>query len=119
MLSGLRGRLDSVARTQRREERPAAPASGDCLVLRAEYPLDAKARAVCERDVMDMCGADGAGFSLERALFLDTETTGLSGGAGTLAFLTGLGWAEGRSVHSRAVLPARLLRGGIHAASHS
>ena len=57
MLSGLRGRLDSVARTQRREERPAAPASGDCLVLRAEYPLDAKARAVCERDVMDMCGA--------------------------------------------------------------
>lgn len=95
MLSGLRGRLDSVARTQRREERPAAPSSGDCLVLRAEYPLDAKARAVCERDVVDMCGADGAGFSLERALFLDTETTGLSGGAGTLAFLTGLGWTEG------------------------
>lgn len=95
MLSGLRGRLDSVARTQRREERPAAPPSGDCLVLRAEYPLDAGARAVCERDAIDMCGADGEGFSLERALFLDTETTGLSGGAGTLAFLTGLGWVEG------------------------
>jgi uncharacterized protein YprB with RNaseH-like and TPR domain len=28
------------------------------------------------------------------ALFLDTETTGLAGGAGTLAFLIGLGWIE-------------------------
>jgi uncharacterized protein YprB with RNaseH-like and TPR domain len=27
-----------------------------------------------------------------RALFLDTETTGLSGGAGTVAFLVGMGW---------------------------
>lgn len=32
---------------------------------------------------------------LESLLFLDTETTGLSGGAGTIAFLTGLGWFEG------------------------
>jgi len=29
-----------------------------------------------------------------RALYLDTETTGLSGGAGTVAFLIGLGWFE-------------------------
>ncbi len=28
------------------------------------------------------------------ALFLDTETTGLSGGTGTMAFLIGLGWFE-------------------------
>ncbi len=32
---------------------------------------------------------------LDRVLFLDTETTGLSGGAGTLAFLTGLGSFSG------------------------
>ena len=32
---------------------------------------------------------------LESLLFLDTETTGLSGGAGTIAFLTGMGWFEG------------------------
>src|SRR5262245_46466839 len=32
--------------------------------------------------------------SLERALLLDTETTGLAGGAGTLPFLIGLGWFE-------------------------
>jgi hypothetical protein len=29
-----------------------------------------------------------------RALFLDTETTGLGGGAGIIAFLVGLGWFE-------------------------
>jgi uncharacterized protein YprB with RNaseH-like and TPR domain len=29
-----------------------------------------------------------------RALYLDTETTGLSGGAGTVPFLIGLGWFE-------------------------
>jgi len=30
-----------------------------------------------------------------KGVFLDTETTGLAGGAGTLAFLIGLGWFEG------------------------
>lgn len=35
-----------------------------------------------------------AGFNREEALFLDTETTGLSHGAGTVAFLIGLGWFE-------------------------
>ncbi|MBI4618506.1 MAG: ribonuclease H-like domain-containing protein [Planctomycetes bacterium] len=32
--------------------------------------------------------------AFERILFLDTETTGLSGGTGTLAFLIGWGWFE-------------------------
>lgn len=32
---------------------------------------------------------------LERAVFLDTETTGLSGGTGTYVFLVGAGWFEG------------------------
>ena len=36
-----------------------------------------------------------APFDPRRALFLDTETTGLSGGAGTVAFLVGLGRIEG------------------------
>jgi hypothetical protein len=33
-----------------------------------------------------------AGCDPRRAVYLDTETTGLSGGAGTVAFLVGLGW---------------------------
>jgi uncharacterized protein YprB with RNaseH-like and TPR domain len=35
------------------------------------------------------------GLSLDRLLFIDTETTGLSGGVGTIAFLVGLGYFEG------------------------
>lgn len=34
-----------------------------------------------------------------RLLFVDTETTGLHGGAGTLPFLIGLGWFESASFH--------------------
>jgi uncharacterized protein YprB with RNaseH-like and TPR domain len=37
---------------------------------------------------------DLAGFDLREAVFLDTETTGLAGGAGTAAFLIGAGWVE-------------------------
>lgn len=36
-----------------------------------------------------------ADFDLREAVFLDTETTGLAGGAGTAAFLIGAGWMEG------------------------
>lgn len=35
-----------------------------------------------------------AGVDLSRAVFLDTETTGLSGGTGTVPFLVGLGYFE-------------------------
>jgi hypothetical protein len=41
----------------------------------------------------------GAAIDLRDALFLDTETTGLAGGAGTFAFLVGLGYVhEGRFI---------------------
>ena len=35
---------------------------------------------------------------LRRPLFLDTETTGLSGGTGTVAFLVGLAWRDGQDL---------------------
>src|SRR5262249_23063626 len=35
------------------------------------------------------------GFDLNEAVFLDTETTGLAGGAGTAAFLIGVGYVPG------------------------
>jgi uncharacterized protein YprB with RNaseH-like and TPR domain len=38
---------------------------------------------------------DLEGFDLKQAVFLDTETTGLAGGAGTAAFLIGVGWVDG------------------------
>ncbi|MDD4862104.1 MAG: ribonuclease H-like domain-containing protein, partial [Smithellaceae bacterium] len=38
------------------------------------------------------------------ALFLDTETTGLAGGTGTMAFLIGVGWMEGDHFQVRQIL---------------
>lgn len=40
----------------------------------------------------------------ERVLLLDTETTGLAGGTGTLAFLVGLAWWEGPELIVRQLL---------------
>ncbi len=37
---------------------------------------------------------DEPGVDLSRAIFLDTETSGLAGGTGTFAFLIGAGWVE-------------------------
>ncbi|HLZ20172.1 MAG TPA: ribonuclease H-like domain-containing protein [Smithellaceae bacterium] len=45
-----------------------------------------------------------SGFTSEDALFLDTETTGLSGGTGTMAFLIGLGWFEDGAFHVHQIL---------------
>lgn len=42
-----------------------------------------------------------ARFALQDGLFLDTETTGLSGGTGTMAFLVGAGWFDGRDFRTR------------------
>lgn len=37
-------------------------------------------------------------IDLQRALYLDTETTGLAGGTGTVPFLIGVGWFEDESM---------------------
>jgi hypothetical protein len=39
-----------------------------------------------------------AEVDLQRAMFLDTETTGLAGGAGTVPFLIGIAWFEDQSM---------------------
>ena len=45
-----------------------------------------------------------SGYSSSDALFLDTETTGLAGGTGTMAFLIGLGWFEEGHFQIRQIL---------------
>ncbi len=45
--------------------------------------------------------AEEASPEISEILFLDTETTGLAGGTGTLAFLVGVGWFEGPRFISR------------------
>lgn len=41
---------------------------------------------------------EGNSWDMNRLLFLDTETTGLNGGAGTIAFEIGVGWFDARGM---------------------
>jgi uncharacterized protein YprB with RNaseH-like and TPR domain len=69
-------RLSAAHRTGRTSVASGAEASPGLLALLALDP--------------SLAGCDPRG-----ALFLDTETTGLAGGAGTVAFLVGLAWWDG------------------------
>jgi uncharacterized protein YprB with RNaseH-like and TPR domain len=51
-----------------------------------------------------MCGTKGSGELRDRLIFVDLETTGLGGGAGTYAFLVGCGWFEGAAFRVRQFL---------------
>jgi uncharacterized protein YprB with RNaseH-like and TPR domain len=64
----------------------------------------------------EVCGSTLAALALDpvlsdvaprRLLFLDTETTGISGGAGTLAFLIGMAWFEDESLRVEQLLLRR------------
>lgn len=85
-----------------------------------EVPLS-RFRVVSGSAVRVLAGEPGGrGFDLSRAAFLDTETTGLSGGAGTAAFLVGVGYVDGdrfrvrqyfmRDYHEEAALLRALAR---------
>ena len=65
----------------------AAPYGGDTLVALREAWKKATARLQIH--------PERPGVDLSRALFLDTETSGLAGGSGTFAFLVGVGRVEG------------------------
>jgi uncharacterized protein YprB with RNaseH-like and TPR domain len=62
-------------------------------IRRGAYAVGA-CNAVSFADVATLCGTPDLA-SLEGALFLDTETTGLAGGAGTFVFLLGVASFEG------------------------
>ncbi|MHC1786352.1 MAG: ribonuclease H-like domain-containing protein [Christensenellales bacterium] len=83
-----------AARPIARPERPKAEA---CLVRQQRLPCGDFPARVLDPDALRIL--TGAAFSSElqpeEILFLDTETTGLQGGAGTLAFLVGLGGFQG------------------------
>lgn len=103
MGSSLRSRLNAL-----RREESAPPRSAprlDLVVREADFPLEAGLDAI-EGEALARMGLD-APLDLSRALFLDTETTGLSGGAGTVVFLLGVGFArEGRFVVRQYLMPS-------------
>lgn len=76
---------------------------GEHLVVEKNYPLSHIHGSTELRSVLDIPGhltriiaKDDAykDFDFSNALFIDTETTGLAGGTGTLAFLTGIGFFD-------------------------
>ncbi len=75
---------------------------GCCYVIENRYPYD-HIHGGCEigsavnigSDILTAVGGlDCDGIEAERLVYLDTETTGLSGGVGTVAFLVGAGFYE-------------------------
>ncbi|MEO7192812.1 MAG: ribonuclease H-like domain-containing protein [Vicinamibacterales bacterium] len=76
---------------------------GACVMVDRRYPAD---KSHGRRRIEHCMPSDGAPIHLfdrriaptsdwrRRMIFFDTETTGLSGGAGTLAFLVGCGWFD-------------------------
>ena len=88
---------------------PVSTAFGQCLVIDRRYEADRFHGEIriddCELSdteglrlldpLLEFAGADASGHPvLGRTIFLDLETTGLSGGAGTIAFLVGCGYFD-------------------------
>ncbi len=114
-MKDLRARLAQVAAVTMPANAPAAPVRKlappiDCFVRETAVPLE-EIRGLRELDPECMRRID-PGFAgrceclpdMRRLLFLDTETTGLGMGAGTVAFLLGLGWVEGDAFVVRQLL---------------
>ena len=93
MASLLRARLNAIASAS---AAPAPKPRRETGLLRREstHPLDRRLLSL-PADGLRRIGWCGQAFDIRKILFLDTETTGLSGGAGTVAFLVGLGYVEG------------------------
>lgn len=73
---------------------PPRPAATSCMTREELLPLSQLSIDNISRDTLKMMlGTDpGHGILARDILFLDTETTGLSRGVGTLAFLVGVGF---------------------------
>ena len=76
---------------------------GPCYMRELKYPLEYRHGNSFLAGALQCCGPDLvlpardsclSNFNLSESIFLDIETTGLSGGTGTWAFLIGLGWLE-------------------------
>lgn len=93
MASGLRAKLNAIGAAASGSVKQA-PRHGGVAIYSDRRAADMRLFAL-EADGLRRIGWNGRAFDVRRCLFLDTETTGLSGGAGTVAFLVGLGFVQG------------------------
>lgn len=92
MASGLRAKLNAITAAAPRVERKPLRAGG-VAVYGDRRSADERLFHL-DTDGLRRIGWQGRPFDIRKCLFLDTETTGLSGGAGTVAFLVGVGFIE-------------------------
>ena len=92
MASSLRAKLNAM-KTAQAAPKPAVR-DGGVIHRLSRVPLDEAIYDLSPVGLRRM-GWTGGPFDVKRCLFMDTETTGLSGGAGTVAFLVGAGYVDG------------------------
>lgn len=87
---------DKLRATAPQKAKPPKPVPVDCYVREKRYPLsDFFLPAIIPGEALSfMQGKEYPDCKREEICFLDTETTGLSHGAGTVAFLVGIGFFE-------------------------
>lgn len=77
---------------------------GRFYLVRSEFPLTTRQGDVAIGDALESipelialtaCDSDLEEFNPATACFIDTETSGLAGGTGTMAFLVGVGYFDG------------------------
>ena len=102
MPSGLMRKLNALKTDSAPKPRaPLAP-----LIRRVHFYMADERLYSLAPEALRRIGYTGGAFDIEKALFLDTETTGLSGGAGTVAFLVGVGYIEkGRLTVEQILMP--------------
>jgi len=89
LASSLRARLNAI-----KQSSPAAPSPARISGLERYVDRESMPEALYHpaTEALRRIGWNGRRFDIEKCLFIDTETTGLSGGAGTVAFLVGVGY---------------------------
>ena len=92
MASSLRAKLNAMKAAQYAPKPEARP--GGVMHRLSRVPVDAAIYDLKPVGLRRM-GWTGGPFDVTKCLFIDTETTGLSGGAGTVAFLVGAGYVDG------------------------
>jgi uncharacterized protein len=97
------GKSDDLFPGESREEETSF---GQCYFRELTFPLGHRHGSSHLSGLLSCCGPELTlpsrdneliNFEPGRSLFLDIETTGLSGGTGTWAFLIGVGWLEENS----------------------
>ena len=89
MASSLRARLNAIKQNSAQPSAQQRLGGLERYVNRSPMPEDLYSPAA---EALRRIGWNGRKFDIEKCVFIDTETTGLSGGAGTVAFLVGVGY---------------------------